>query len=378
MVPERLRGCGLKKDIPALTGLRFFAAMAIVLHHSQDDYFFHQGIFQAFGLDRAVQMFFALSGFVLCLNAGKYSNIADFMVARFARVWPVHLFALLFVVWLILPGGIPGLLDRSKLGLLAINLALLQAWDPNYKVVYSYNAPSWSVSCEMLFYLLFLPLFRFMSARLFWNSLIVAAALILLLICGSHVAAHYRITNLNHLEYVNPIANLPIFVLGILTGLIFNRTTPLQINFAAASAIQAAILVLVLVSNDLPPLSGADLFGLTFSRFGEDFTAAVWFCVLFYALGSMDGIVSRGLGLRWIVYLGEISYPIYMVHDPILVWIASTQKPLVGLPVWLQWSLGICMILALSAAVHHIIERPCMNWIRHGFRRLRQTRVQAA
>src|ERR1700723_3432182 len=76
------------KNIPALTGLRLFAAMAIVLTHSQTGYFFQMGAFAPFDLDGAVPVFFVLSGFILTLGANKYKSWSDFFVARFARIWP--------------------------------------------------------------------------------------------------------------------------------------------------------------------------------------------------------------------------------------------------------------------------------------------------
>jgi peptidoglycan/LPS O-acetylase OafA/YrhL len=72
-------------SFPALTGLRFFAAMAIVLWHSQTG-FFKPGAFDPFCLTGAVPLFFGLSGFVLTINAGKYRSWADFFVARIARI----------------------------------------------------------------------------------------------------------------------------------------------------------------------------------------------------------------------------------------------------------------------------------------------------
>ena len=48
----------MKTNIPALTGLRFFLSMAIVLWHSQTGYFFTYGAFQPFFLAGAVPVFF--------------------------------------------------------------------------------------------------------------------------------------------------------------------------------------------------------------------------------------------------------------------------------------------------------------------------------
>jgi hypothetical protein len=59
------------RNIPALTGLRFFAAALIVLWHSQTGYFLSDNYFQAFNPTAAVPLFFVLSGFVLTVNSAK-------------------------------------------------------------------------------------------------------------------------------------------------------------------------------------------------------------------------------------------------------------------------------------------------------------------
>lgn len=72
---------GSSNRVDALTGLRFFAAAAIVLTHSQTGYFFQPGTFAPFDLSGAVPLFFVLSGFVLTVNSAKYASHADFLVA---------------------------------------------------------------------------------------------------------------------------------------------------------------------------------------------------------------------------------------------------------------------------------------------------------
>jgi len=57
---------------PALTGLRFFAAAAIVAWHSQTGYFLPPNAFRPFLLDGGVQLFFVLSGFVLRVCPGTF------------------------------------------------------------------------------------------------------------------------------------------------------------------------------------------------------------------------------------------------------------------------------------------------------------------
>jgi peptidoglycan/LPS O-acetylase OafA/YrhL len=351
-----------KSNTDALTGIRFFAAAAIVLHHSQDNYYFHQGIFNALTLDRAVQLFFALSGFVLAINAGKYLSFWDFFVARFARVWPAHLFGLLICVWMLFPGGLRYLAEPTQLGALAVNLGLLQAWSPDMKVFFGYNAPSWSVSCEMFFYLTFLPMFWFLTKSPWLRAPLLAAGLGAALWVGDLLAARFGFTGVVWLQYINPLVNLPIFAMGVFTGVVFTRVKVGNIPFGVASLIQFVALVLVLVSNHLPLLMG---------RFESDFKACVACCALFFVLSSTDGAVSRALSIRPLIYLGEISYSIYMIHDTILV-AGAEGRLMPALPIWVQWGIELVIIGALAAVSHAIVERPMRHMIVKGWKALRR------
>ena len=138
--------------IPALTGLRLFAALAILLWHSQTGYFFRLGAFRPFFLAGAVPLFFVLSGFVLTIGIEKYRSWLDFFVARIARIWPAHLAALAFFIAVLFPFSIDLIQQPGGMRRLILNIFLLQDWSPNQATFWSYNAPSWSVSCEMFLY----------------------------------------------------------------------------------------------------------------------------------------------------------------------------------------------------------------------------------
>ena len=89
--------------IDALTSMRFFAAMYVVLFHSVTGFAVRQHaskwlvLFLGHGY-LAVSLFFILSGFVLTYNyAERWGKVTfrDFMLARLARIYPVYLLALL-------------------------------------------------------------------------------------------------------------------------------------------------------------------------------------------------------------------------------------------------------------------------------------------
>ena len=84
------------QKIDALTGLRFFAGIAIVIHH------LHQFGLPAYVLDgwllnNGVSFFFVLSGFILTYvypTLETHHAVQRFWIARVARIWPAHMAAL--------------------------------------------------------------------------------------------------------------------------------------------------------------------------------------------------------------------------------------------------------------------------------------------
>lgn len=115
----------------------------------------------------AVQFFWLISGFVF---ATVYENSAattrQFFIARFARLYPLHLITLVIVAILqaisIRTTGHSLIYENNDLWHLMLNLAFISAW--GLERGYSFNGPIWSVSIELLVYALFWtfrrPLFR--------------------------------------------------------------------------------------------------------------------------------------------------------------------------------------------------------------------------
>ena len=147
--------------LPALTALRFFAAAYVVAFH-YTPYFFPEADGNSFiGLGYSgVTFFFLLSGFILTYNyrnaeLGQTHARTLFYRARFARVYPVFLLALLihvpwFLAWVMKqPMPLKALMaSGAVLAPLGIH-----AWVPG--AACSLDCPSWSVSVEFFFYALF-------------------------------------------------------------------------------------------------------------------------------------------------------------------------------------------------------------------------------
>src|SRR5580692_706075 len=150
---------GERPNLRALTGLRFLAALQVLIFHCTNwpAWSRHALLRNVAGCGYvAVSLFFILSGFILTYVHGARNeplDRTDFYVNRFARIYPAYLFGLLLVapfyfVHTLRHEG-PARLFGSALAV----LTLVQAYVPSLALLW--NPPAWSLSDEALFYALF-------------------------------------------------------------------------------------------------------------------------------------------------------------------------------------------------------------------------------
>jgi peptidoglycan/LPS O-acetylase OafA/YrhL len=157
-----------KGEIRAPTGLRGVAAFGVALTHINQT----KNIFGVISWgDQAVDLFFCLSAFTLCLVYGAVErpslNLRDFFVARFARVYPLYALMLLITGAISYWWGLNGFSYPSQGAAIADTLRqvfMINAlsvvgsgihWDP----------PMWSLSIEAVCYVLVFPLLFIMSGK---------------------------------------------------------------------------------------------------------------------------------------------------------------------------------------------------------------------
>ncbi len=139
--------------INALTSFRFFAALMVFV--------WHINILKKYDFGyMGVSFFFVLSGFILAYNYhNRLENLrsgilTSFYIARFAKIYPVHLLMLCISI----PHTI---LDEQRFHLGHIyqravaNIFLVQSYIPKVEYYFTFNAVSWSLSNEVFFYLFF-------------------------------------------------------------------------------------------------------------------------------------------------------------------------------------------------------------------------------
>ncbi|BAO88899.1 acyltransferase family protein [Caballeronia cordobensis] len=353
------------KKLPALTSLRFFAAFAVVLHHSAG-FLAGSTIAKTLALRQGVSFFFVLSGFILTytyISAGKKVDWWRFYLHRFARIFPTHvagtiLFIFLAGMW------IPAIFSGDEYRhALYLNLAMAQSAIPLEKYYFSYNLVSWSISTEAFFYLAF-PLMFTGKGKAPWigfaASLLAFAVMCWLsLYMGAPQDSHTELS-VNGLMYVNPLARMVEFALGCVTCHLFKSRAPTKSRARSVStAIECVAVIAVFVglyagTHARPFVSY--YFGATIASVFGWAGAAPIFAFLIYVFARQSGRVSEALSARPFVFLGEISFALYVTHFAILTKLEQYPEHFQGNVETFWIYLAMCLMVAW--ATHMLIENP--------------------
>ena len=353
--------------LDSLTGLRFLAAILVVVHHTVANDVHHHGLV-ALPLLRplatlgytGVTFFFVLSGFVLTWSWAPGRRRRDFWVRRVARVYPLHA-----VSWAV---SIPVLIStKAAIGFLpaVLSLFLLQSWSTSSDVAFGMNGLSWSLSCEAFFYLVFPFLIRRLanrSDRTLWR--IVAGCVVLLAAVPSAVYAVGGKSSIAFLYYF-PAYRVLEFIIGICLALIVSRGwRPSVANWSGPAAIVLSLLITIGLSRVYAHVGG-----------GEALPRALGSFVMLpgYAYAIVAGAVTDVRGRRsWLssttmVKLGTWSFALYMTHLLFITGVESAvgaSRSYTGLTGYAVLAgVAICAV-TISALVFTWIERPAERLIR--------------
>lgn len=334
-----------------LDALRGLAALAVVLFHfttrfdqlyPQPERFelaFPQGHF-------GVNLFFIISGFVIFMTLDRTRHAMDFVVSRFSRLYPAYWVCILLTFcithWLGLPGKLVSAGQALGNGLMFHGLWRV----PNVDAVY------WTLEVELLFYSWMLLLF--MLGRLERVFVAVIALLTLRLVYWG--AAQFAGIDLPYIIWrLLILEHLPWFALGLTAhALLSPDPTGRRHRQAVWLAASALVVVLVTVS---PPRA---LLALALSA-----------TVLMTAAGRLPA-----LRMPVLVWLGGISYPLYLLHE-FIGWSLMLQVLKSGGAPWQALLVALLASCTLAQLVSMFIEKPAMQAIRSHWKARRTQAVRA-
>jgi peptidoglycan/LPS O-acetylase OafA/YrhL len=354
-----------KSRLPALTGLRSFAALNLV--------FFHFANPKDFGwlapvVDNgytSVSFFLLLSGFILAYNysdraARGEMALGKFWLARFSRLYPVYLFSLLVSLGMLAAEFHAQTTPMFITGIV-LTLTLLQGWSPTLSTFW--NTPAWTMSTEAFFYLIFPLVVRWkLPRKLVWLLALLASLWVAGMICPALYTLLHPDGDLTPGRYSNgwwiralkftPPPHLPSFLFGVALANLHGRFSPTSRWRLACGVAGLAALYFVLAHGErlpyvflhdglLMPLFGLTILGLAGNNF-----------------------FSKIFGFLPFVMLGEASYCLYLLHFNLWTLIHDSgilQKTgLIALDPWFSY------LLLVVAAVLTMkwIERPGQRLIR--------------
>ena len=344
--------------VPYIDGLRAIAVLAVIIYHLNSTWL--PGGFTG------VDIFFTISGFVVSFSIAKQRGmsptnfVAFFYTRRILRIVPallaciilVSLAEVLFIPRSWLSGGIDTTGKCAFFGL--SNLILMRSSNDYFGPKAEFNpfTHTWSLGIEEQFYLIFPMLFywwiiadknlrlRYASISIFTVFLAASIACAWWLSLTSPATAFYSIFSrfwelaagvilyqTTAHRYDNPEIDL-------------SRKWPLGVGIY----ISLALVILGFI------FARPDHFPFPFALFPVLGTTGL----LFFLRGNKNNLVRAGLSNQVVVFIGRISYPLYLWHWPVFVLFRWT----VGLNSILCYTAAIFIAFFLALASYYLVERP--------------------
>lgn len=367
-----------KEHIKAHTGLRGVAAAVVALLHMHFADIIPHDIFGPFVSIVVgwypVDVFFMLSGFILGYVyvsdvSNPKINYQDYLLKRVARIVPLHYLTILAVGFMAMVAWYFGLPTEQKylLNDLPRQLLMVHAWP--YLAGRTWNTPSWYVSMSFFSYLFIIPLLVKFVSKIKKSYLLIALSFLVLAMVWALTMGNSAIAGWPGVRRA---------VCQVSIGyLLYSLTTFKNPVSQVASKLVSVWLLLAIVwvfscwplpmvwksmHNEFPLTISGRLFQLTTSRMLFEFI----FGLLILGLAdNKKSLAKTILANRIFLWLGTISYSIYMIHDLI----GKVIHPFVDkIPdgTWIHILIVIGMyafLLAASWSTYKFFEVPSRDYL---------------
>ncbi|AEG49490.1 acyltransferase 3 [Sphingobium chlorophenolicum L-1] len=343
----RCYGAGMPGSRPSsrrlteLDALRGLGALCVLVFHYSTR--FHELFPQAahvpfsfLGGNYRVLLFFAISGFAIFFTLDRIRTVADFLVNRFARLYPAYLVAMLLTL------GIEYLARASQLligpGAILANFTMLQG----FAFLPEVDGAYWTLTVEIAFYFCMMSLWKWTGLRRL--EPVLAAWLALRWLYALWPGMPERVVMLLVLRYV------PFFIIGILSYRIWSGQRRWRD--------QAPYAVLALLS-----IATIDSWDIALAGF-----------ILLAVFAALVAGKLRFLRLRPLVWMGGISYSFYLIHQHV-GFVVMLKMAEAGYNPWAGFATAFAVALALGTIINRAVERPVGEAILTWWRRRRERAV---
>ena len=335
--------------ITQLDGLRGVAAiMVLALHFPVTDSFFTNNFFvrQSWLF---VDFFFCLSGFIIATNyytkINNWSIFKTYIHKRIARLLPL----LYFTVILYFMYEMIGLFLKMKIEPQPICFYVMQTIDSlsflNSTVIFGstqgMNPPSWSISAEMISYIVFgLGMIFFPKKKIYVSITIVFLCVLFMIISNDYT-------------FQNGDYGFVRGLLGFNLGVITYKISKIK-NFKT-NLFEVPVIIFMFVAFYFTFYNKTDFQNLQYLVFPFIFSLVV------YVFRFSSGFISNVLNTRFLQMLGKLSYSIYLNHYLLLIIMYQISLKLFGVEMnepnsSILFLVSIIVVILYSAATYHFIE----------------------
>jgi len=347
-------------QIPQLTFTRFIAALAvIILHFGLFTWPFDTKIISQLANKStvAVSYFFLLSGFILVIATFKNSILTDtvadiknFWIKRAARILPLYLLSIT-IYFLFHFDYNPDIPLRWQIQSFIYSLFLIQTW--NFPMALDVNFPAWSLSVEAFLYFLFPWLYwqlnRCNTKKLIYVSVIFWAANTFLFKILNEEGAPHNFT------YFFPMLHVATFIAGIAAGILFIR------HYSFLSEKRTVLLSITGVASLF--LLYTAYKNWSFYGISHNGLLAPYFILIIYTLSVSKGKAISLLSSKPFVFMGDISYAMYVFQVPVLE-IALRYVPFFqGKETKEIFYCYLAVLIVVSIVMHICVEQPVRKGI---------------
>jgi len=325
--------------LEVLDGLRFVAAMAVVLYHfTAMDRVWDQRAEEVFPVQIAsygwlgVYLFFLISGFVICMSSwGR--GVGGFLVSRATRLYPAYWASVIAIAAVL--SAWPYVNRPVSWPDALVNLTMFQDAFGAHPVAEVY----WTLWAELRFYLLF-------SLLVWWGLTYRRVVTFCVAWLAAATAARALLPDGGIVHIVLLTDYAPLFTAGIAFYLM-HRFRPSLVTWGIVAASFALAMPAVLYRTSLEAHAGEVVPRLP----AVLIMSSCFLLIAAVALGRLNWV--RG---RWLVVVGATTYPLYLLHldlgGTLLQWWRGSMPPAVLVVV------VIALMIGLAWLVHRFVERP--------------------
>ena len=241
-----------------------------------------------------------------------------------------------------------------------------------------FNGPAWSISTECGFYLLF-PTLLLLGKKRFLPLLLGSAVLTVTAVVAIDIAQNNGAMSPSHgrvVVYVNPLIRVFEFIAGMYTAKLFLRsrlnggseTTQSAVNFGLHTLAEIAAIGLTLAIigwvnySSLPEYLKSQQLRSTFAWLSRGGVGVVGFSAIVWVFSWSQGVFARFASSKVMVYLGEVSFAVYLIQLPIFYWLNQHVEDL-NWPVSLYVIVSVAATIAAAIFAHAMVENPCRQFL---------------